>query len=86
MPLKIYECFDGDAEELRARKLRTLEAFNDAVNFYFDKSFDKSLKALNWVIKESPNDLTAQRMHELVTEITYKGIPKNWTGIENMAK
>ena len=86
IPLKIYECFDGDASELKAKKLRTLDAFNEAVVYYFEKSFDKSLKALNWILSENPEDMTAQRMHEMVTELLYTGVPKNWTGVEEMAK
>jgi len=79
--IKIYECFDGDPLPIQAKKKHTLDAFNEAVGYYFSQDFDKAMKALNWVLEEHPEDLTAQQLRTLVTEIMYTGVSKDWTGV-----
>ena len=53
--LKIYECFDGDSENIAEKKAESLESFNEGMMHYFNKEFAMAALEFQKVIKLSPN-------------------------------
>jgi signal transduction histidine kinase/class 3 adenylate cyclase len=83
-PLGIYECFDGDEPEMRNKKLATLDAFKDGINFYLSKDFKTAVKAFNYILKENELDGTTRFFLKKAESYLESGVSDNWSGIETM--
>jgi len=59
-PLPIYEVFDTDPPELRNKKQKTLELFQEAIAQYQLKRIDKSMDLFEKCIKLNPQDQPAK--------------------------
>ncbi len=80
--IKIYECFDGEKETIKKRKLATKAQFNQGVMAYFAKEFKSADECLEAVIKQNPEDYTAQLFYNKNKKFMLYGTPPNWTGVE----
>ena len=83
-PLKIYECFDGDASDLFDLKLATLVQFESGINFYFKKSFARAMLSFESVLHQNPKDRTSQLFLRKATKLDTQGVQEDWTGVEMM--
>jgi adenylate cyclase len=83
-PVGIYECFSGNTEEERAKKEKTLSAFNKGLIDYLNKSFSDAIDSFTEVISSNPDDLTVEFFIEKTTRYIKNGVPANWAGIEEM--
>ena len=83
-PLGIHECFDGDESEIRDLKVFTLDAFNDGLDLYFKREFEKASKAFDYVLTKNPSDVTASFFKAKATNYATSGVANNWTGVETM--
>ena len=84
--LRVYECFDGDAPELAARKAATSAAFAVALAHWRAGEFVEAERAFAEVVRESPSDGAAQRYVERVSEVLRRGAPAGWTGVETIER
>ena len=82
--LTIIECINGFDELQFERKLKTLSLFNDAMNSYHDQQFENALQIFQTVLATDPDDLTAIYFLDNTKKYLREGIPKNWTGAEEM--
>ena len=82
----LYEVFDADPPDLRARKEATLEDFSAALNLYYDRQFADAQARLFRVLQHNPADKVA--WHHLVnaTRLLEEGISENWTGVTVMTQ
>jgi len=54
-----YECVDGESDDLKSKKIRSLATFNEGVKYYFDQGFPKASVAFEETLKMNPGDATA---------------------------
>ena len=83
-PIRIYECFNGDEPELMELKIQTFDVFEDGINWYYSREFSKAKGAFEYILSENPKDLPAERFLKKVLHNIEHGIPKDWSGIEEM--
>jgi len=82
--LSIIECINGFDELQFERKLKTLSLFNDAMSSYHDQQFENALQIFQTILTKDPDDLTAIYFLDNTKKYLREGIPKNWTGAEEM--
>jgi class 3 adenylate cyclase len=57
--IKLYECYNADTSELKAKKARTQPIFDQALKHFIEGSYDKSIVEYQKVIEMNPADTTA---------------------------
>ena len=80
----IYECFDGDPEEVRARKAATLSEFNQAMEYYLAQNFEQSAIAFKQIHDQNPADEVVSFFLSRSALYLVNGVPDNWAGVELM--
>jgi adenylate cyclase len=82
--LSIIECINGFDELQLERKLQTLSLFGNAMNSYHDQQFENALQLFQSVLTNDPDDMTANHFLTNTKKYLREGVPKNWTGAEEM--
>jgi len=82
--LSIVECINGFDELQFERKLQTLSQFNEAMISYHDQQFENALQIFQTILTNDPDDLTAHYFLSNTKKYLREGVPKNWTGAEEM--
>jgi adenylate cyclase len=82
--LSIVECINGFEEPQFERKLQTLSIFSTAMNSYHDQQFENALQHFQTILTNDPDDLTAHYFLNNTKKYLREGVPKNWTGAEEM--
>ena len=82
--LSIIECINGFDELQLERKLQTLSLFGNAMNSYHDQQFENALQLFQNVLTNDPDDMTANHFLTNTKKYLREGVPKNWTGAEEM--
>lgn len=55
-PIGIYECMNGDPENVQRTKLAYQDTFSKAVELYGNQDFDKAIEELEKIIQTNPED------------------------------
>ncbi|MBI1342055.1 MAG: adenylate/guanylate cyclase [Terrimonas sp.] len=82
--LNIIECFDGLAAHEFALRKETLASFNEAMEHYHDRRFEKAIPLFEKILAINPGDLTGKHFLENAMTYLQEGVPDNWTGAEEM--
>jgi class 3 adenylate cyclase len=82
--LSIVECINGFDELQFERKMKTLSQFNEAMSLYHDQQFENALQAFQAILTNDPDDLTVHYFLTNTKKYLREGVPKNWTGAEEM--
>jgi class 3 adenylate cyclase len=82
--LSIIECINGFEELQFERKLQTLSLFSNAMSSYHDQQFENALQLFQTILTNDPEDLTAHYFLNNTKRYLHEGVPKNWTGAEEM--
>ena len=83
-PVSIYECFNGIDEKDFNKKLSALPFYKEGVFDYFNKSFKEASDKFIRALEIHPEDKTAKLFLGKANLYLDKGIPENWTGVEEM--
>lgn len=83
-PVGLYECFNGDEEQLIQKKLATLPEFEKGLTQFLDKAFHEASASFKNVLQHHPEDHIAQLFLTKSHEYLIKGVPENWDGVERM--
>ena len=78
----IFEILDGDVSESNNLKIETKSVFSEAIQFYKNKNFEKSLELFEDVFKINKNDKAAALYIKRCEYFRDNGIPESWDGIE----
>ncbi len=84
-PLSIYECFSGNTEQERQKKLYTLPIFNEGMHHYLNKSFENASDAFQSLLQIHPDDQTAHFFLGNARRYIDTGVPENWSGVVEMS-
>ena len=82
--LTIIECINGFDDTQFERKLQTLSLFNDAMSSYHDQQFESALQIFQNILLQDPDDLTTIYFLDNTKKYLREGVPRNWTGAEEM--
>ena len=80
----IHECFSGSTDNEISEKEKTLPLFNNAMQFYLNKSFASASQAFQSIAETHPEDLTARFFLNNANGFLQKGVPDNWSGVVEM--
>ncbi len=80
----IHECFSGSPDQEINEKEKTLPLFNNAMQFYLNRSFASALQAFQSIAETHPEDLTARFFLNNAHGYLQKGVPEDWTGVVEM--
>ena len=86
LPIKIYEVFDADAEDLFEKKVQILPDFLQAQDLFFKKQFSESLTLFQSVRERLPDDITTELYIERCETYIKDGVPADWDGVRKMDK
>ncbi|MEO6133231.1 MAG: adenylate/guanylate cyclase domain-containing protein, partial [Saprospiraceae bacterium] len=84
--VKVYECFNGDKENVIELKKQTLVDFNEGLKSYFDRDFIIAAGHLKKVLNVNPGDITAERYFRHAADLMVKGVGADWSGVEIMTE
>ena len=82
--LNIIECINGFDNAQFERKLQTLSLFNDAMNSYREQQFENAVHSFQAILSQDPDDLTTIYFLDKTKKYLRDGVPKNWSGAEEM--
>lgn len=82
--INVHECFSCDELDQLENKLNTLSVFNDGVNNYLNKSFEKANDAFKKVTELNPDDRTACFFYTISSQVLESGHHENKVGIVEM--
>lgn len=86
LPIKIYEIFDADAQDLFDKKAQTLADFEEGQRLYFAKDFAGANSRFKRVLAVIPDDLTTQMYLDRAANFLQNGVPADWQGVQKMDK
>jgi len=82
--LNIIECINGFDDIQFEKKMQTLSLFNKAMNAYRDQQFETALQGFQTIHSGDPDDLTTIYFLDKTKKYLREGVPKNWSGAEEM--
>ncbi|MEX0290589.1 MAG: tetratricopeptide repeat protein [Flavobacteriaceae bacterium] len=80
----IYECFDGDPEEIIALKKKTLPDFEKGLKHFTARKFPQAMASFDKVMSKNPKDMVAKYFVTKSAEFTIAGTPKDWDVVNVM--
>ncbi len=83
-PIDLYECIDGDAEDLRAHKIQHLPTFDEAMDHYFNRDFAMAAVTFQRIFKMHENDLPAKLFLNRSAHLITQDLGDDWKGVETM--
>jgi class 3 adenylate cyclase len=81
----VYELFNADDYEIRAKKQRTLETYNKALEDYFGKRFGESAVSFKNVVDQFPEDNSSKRYLDQAARYLVEGVDSDWQGVETLS-
>lgn len=85
-PIKIYDFFDGDIEEIGLKKENTCQLFQEGLIAYFNKDFKTSQQVFIEILQTFPEDKASLSYLEKSKAYLSAGVPGTWTGVEIIDK
>ena len=82
--LKIYEVFDGELDVIKEVKRKTAPAFEQAIQYYFERKFGKAADILKEILVQLPDDEAANYYLDRSVQFIVNGVEENWSGVEEM--
>jgi TolA-binding protein len=80
----IHECFSGSPDKEISEKEKTLPLFNNAMQYYLNRSFASALQAFQSIAETHPEDLTTMFFLNKANGFLQKGVPEDWNGVVEM--
>ncbi|HRX16924.1 MAG TPA: adenylate/guanylate cyclase domain-containing protein [Spirochaetota bacterium] len=79
-PVRIFEVFDCDNNEVKKKKIKSLMVFNQAVQFYRDGEFNRALKRFNEICRYNEHDTVSSMYVSRCRRLGSKKM-KAWDGV-----
>ena len=83
-PIKLYECINGDEQELQEHKLSNLKNFDRAMDLFFQKEFAMAAVSFQEIFKKNTSDQPAKLFLNRSAHLITQEIEDNWKGVETM--
>ena len=82
--LELYEVYDADLPQVRLLKEETQRQYEQAMEHYYAKEFEKAQEILFHVLLKNPKDKVAWHHLTKTTQCLENGVEENWTGVTVM--
>ena len=82
--IRIHECFSGNTQEEIEYKQSTLHLFDQGMDHYINRSFDKARDAFQEVVGVCPSDRTAVFFYNKTEQLVSNVSKENWIGVVEM--
>jgi len=82
--IRIHECFSGNTKEEIEYKQSTLHLFDQGMDYYINRSFDKARDAFQEVVGVCPSDRTAVFFYNKTEQLVSNVSKENWIGVVEM--
>lgn len=83
-PIELYECINGDQQDLQKHKMATLETFDQAMELYFRKEFAMAAVTFQQLFKSNPDDHPAKLFLNRSAQLITQELGENWKGVVTM--
>jgi adenylate cyclase len=83
-PIDLYECINGDEQDLQRHKLSNLGTFDHAMDLYFNKEFAMAAVTFQQLVKLNPGDQPAKLFLNRSARLITQELEDNWKGVETM--
>jgi TolA-binding protein len=80
-PIRIYECFDGDAPAAIRKKEENRQRFDQGLKAYLDGDFTQAQADFTDVLRNHPEDRAARLFLDSASDLRQDGMPAGWAGI-----
>ena len=85
-PVKIFEVFDGDADDLKTHKQQTLEIYNKALDCYFARDFTTARNYFSDILQSNPMDKASLFYHTRCEELSQTDqLDPQWDGVISLS-
>ena len=82
--IHIFECFNGNTDNVLNKKLHSLPLFKQGMTDYLNKSFHEATNKFYQALQIFPEDTTVKLFLGKASHHMVEGIPENWTGVEEI--
>jgi two-component system sensor histidine kinase ChiS len=83
-PITLYECFNGDSENMWQKKQKSIDAFKAGLEKFTNREFVQAINIFDNILKDNPDDQPARLFLNKSSRYLVEGVPDDWTGIEAM--
>jgi class 3 adenylate cyclase len=80
--LKVFECFDGDDDEMIKLKMKSISDFDIALKQFYNKDFPEAAVGFKKILKGNKGDQVVQNFYNHSVKFSHEGVPENWSGVE----
>jgi len=84
-PIDLYECINGDNEQLSKHKLATLKTFEEGMKQYFMKEFAMAAVTFQQIVKKERNDSAAKLFLNRSAHMITQETGDDWKGIATIS-
>ncbi|MBT8181888.1 MAG: adenylate/guanylate cyclase, partial [Eudoraea sp.] len=84
-PIDLYECINGDNEQLLKHKLATLNTFEEGMKQYFMKEFAMAAVTFQQIVKKERNDSAAKLFLNRSAHMITQETGDDWKGIASIS-
>ncbi|WP_297694429.1 adenylate/guanylate cyclase domain-containing protein [uncultured Eudoraea sp.] len=84
-PIDLYECINGDSEQLLKHKLATLNTFEEGMKQYFMKEFAMAAVTFQQIVKKERNDSAAKLFLNRSAHMITQETGDDWKGIASIS-
>ena len=82
MPIKLFECFNGDSKDLYDHKIKTLQTFNEGMKKYFQREFAMAAVTFQQIVKKHKKDTTAKLLLNRSAHLITQDLAEDWDGVD----
>ncbi len=83
-PVKVYEAFDGDPADVRARKSARLPDHDAAMTAYYQRDFESAVVRFTALLDSDPDDKAAAIFQARAEALIGVELPADWDGVEKL--
>jgi two-component system, sensor histidine kinase ChiS len=80
--LSVFEIYEAEIESSVALKQQTLNSFQEALDFYYQKKFVSAQKVFEHILQINPQDPLAILYFKRSRKYRMYGVPEGWSGVE----
>jgi class 3 adenylate cyclase len=84
--LDLYECIDGDEENLFIHKLTTAKRFSNALELFLKKDFAMAAVSFQEIFKQNKQDIPARLFLNRSAQLITQQLDEDWQGVEKIGK
>ena len=82
--VKIFDFYGGDVDRTYQLKNKTRVAFEEALQYYYNRKFGKAADLFKEIAQAFPEDVATEYYMEKSIQFVIDGVDAEWNGVEEM--